>query len=680
MGILFATKLSPTRFLAKSAPPMRLTWLLLFTAFVTACTYTAKITDGATAVDRKQYKAAVPMLQREYKKANTRREKGEIAYNLARSLVETGQDQEAIDWFQKAYDNNAGPKALEGKADALKRLEQFEEAIQVYTDLGFEIGSRYEYRKQIAGAEKAMNWQQQEQQGKKREYVVRPTPFNTRQADYAPVVLGDQLVFTSDRAAADGEEVYNWTGRGFTDLFITDALGGGSVDPLDQRVNTPDNEGTATFSPDGKEMIFTRCSAPAPREDAFCGLFRSSRVGGNWGPPRPLSFVKPGINYLHPALSADGQRLYFSSLQEDGWGGYDIYVADRNADGTWTDPILMNRAINTQGNEQFPSMDGDTLYFASDGHEGMGGLDIFKTYQLPNGRYKAVQNLQLPINSGADDFGYTVLRRQGEGLEASVNGYFSSSRPGGEGADDIYAYTKRVLPPPPPDTTPVEYKNVLDVYVVEKIYEDPGNPDSRVLGRRPVPNATIIAAIGDQSRTVNANDEGKLSLVLVDDQNYDFRAEREAYLAAEGQFSSRNLPRDPDAPEQRYELELELDKIFLNREIVLNNIYYDFEQSFIRDDAKPTLNELSSLLKRNPKIKIELGSHTDCRGPDRYNQNLSEDRAEAAVSYLIEQGINASRLSAKGYGEEDPIAECLCERCNEEEHQRNRRTSFRVVE
>lgn len=679
-GIYFATKPYSTRFLVKSVYPMRFTWLLLLLAFVTACTYTAKITDGATAVDRKQYKVAVPMLQREYKKAKTRREKGEIAYNLARSLVETGEDQEAVDWFQKAYDNNAGPKALEGKADALKRLEQFEEAIQVYTDLGFEIGSRYEYRKQIAGAEQAQKWLAQEKQGKPREYVVEPTGFNTRQADYGPVIFEDRLVFTSDRAAAAGEETYNWTGRGFTDLFIIDPVAGGTADPLDTGLNTPDNEGTATFSPDGKEMIFTRCSSPAKQEDAFCGLYRSDRVGEGWGVARPLNFVKPGVNYLHPAFSADGQRLYFSSLQEEGWGGYDIYVTDRNADGTWSDPILMNRAINTQGNEQFPSIDGDTLYFASDGHEGMGGLDIFKTYPLPNGRYKAVQNLKTPINSGADDFGYTILRRQGEGLEATVNGYFSSARPGGEGADDIYAYTKRVLPPPPPDTTPIEYRNILDVYVVEKIYEDPGNPDSRVLGRRPVPNATIIASIGEQSRTVNANEEGKLSLVLVDDQTYNFRAEREEYLAAEGRFSSRNLPQDPDAPEQRYELELELDKIFLNREIVLNNIYYDFEESFIRDDAKPTLNELSSLLKRNPEIKIELGSHTDCRGRDAYNQNLSEDRAEAAVAYLIDQGIDADRLSAKGYGEEDPIATCICERCTEAEHQRNRRTSFRVVE
>ncbi|MEO0734828.1 MAG: OmpA family protein, partial [Bacteroidota bacterium] len=176
------------------------------------------------------------------------------------------------------------------------------------------------------------------------------------------------------------------------------------------------------------------------------------------------------------------------------------------------------------------------------------------------------------------------------------------------------------------------------------------------------------------------NEEGQLSLILVDDQQYDFRAEREEYLAAEGRFSSRNLPKDPDAPEQRYELELELEKIFLNEEIVLNNIYYDFEESFIREDAKPTLNELTALLERNPEIRIELGSHTDCRGPVGYNQNLSQDRAQAAVTYLIEQGIAPERLSAQGYGEGKPIADCICERCSEDQHQENRRTTFRILE
>ena len=659
---------------------MRLTYFFLLLCCLSACTYTAKITDGATAVDRKQYDVAVPMLQREYKKAKTRRAKGEIAMNLGKALVETGGDEAAIEWYQKAYDNNAGPDALREKAAALKRLQRYDEAIQVYTDAGFEIGSKYEFRKDISGAELAQKWLAEEEAGKERAFTVSPVNFNSRQADYAPVAFEERLVFTSDRASATGEDKFNWTGRGFTDLFVTDLEGGEAVDAFDGRLNTADHEGTPTFNAAGTEMIFTRCSAPGKRQDAYCSLYRAERVGKGWGPATLLAFVKPEANYMHPALSADGKRLFFSALLEDGWGGYDIYVADRQEDGSWGEPILMNRAINTQGNEQFPSLDADTLYFSSDGLEGMGGLDIFRTWPTNNGRYAAPRNLKMPVNSGADDFAFSVVRRRGSGLDQTTTGYFSSSRPGGAGSDDIYVYTQRVLPPPPPDPTPIEYKNVLDVTVVEKIYEDPTNNRSRILGVRPVPNATIIASIGDQSRTVNTDEEGKLSLVLVDDQNYQFRAERDEYLADEGNFSSRNLPKDPDAPTQRYELELELEKIFRNQEVVLKNIYYDFDESFIRTDAQPTLNNLSALLRRNPEIRIELGSHTDCVGSPSYNQRLSQARAQAAVDYLVEQGIDVGRLEAKGYGEESPIAECICERCTDEERQENRRTTFRILD
>jgi outer membrane protein OmpA-like peptidoglycan-associated protein len=645
----------------------------------TSCTYTAKITDGTTAVERKQYHLAIPMLEREFKRAKTRSDQGRIAEELAISYRETSQDELAVDWFQRAYDNGIGPDALREKAEALKRLERYDEAIQTFVDLGYEIGSRYEFRKDIAGAEMAKRLKAEREAADRREYEIEPVAFNSTSADYAPVVYQDQLLFTSDRAAVTGDETYGWTGRGFTDLFVT-LPEGAAATGFAPSLNSADNEGTAAFTADGLSMIFTRCSSPEPRADAFCTLYSSEREGNGWTVAEKLPFVTPGVNYMHPALSADGRTLYFSANLADGWGGYDLYRVDRGPDGNWGEPALLSRALNTEGNEQFPTLDGDTLYFSSDGLEGLGGLDIFRTWPLEDGRYAAPKNLKLPVNSGADDFAYTVVKRQGRGVGSTIRGYFSSSRPGGVGSDDIYAFTRTELPPPPPDPTPIVYRNVLDVTVVEKIFVDPSDPTSEVLGVRPVPNAAVIARIGDASRTVSVNEEGQLSLVLVDDQEYEFRAERPDYLAAEGRFSSKDLPRDPDAPEQRYELELEIEKIFRNQEIVLENIYYDLDESFIREDAQPTLNELAGLLKRNPDIRIELGSHTDCRATDRYNEVLSEARAEAAVTYLVEQGIDPDRLTARGYGETQPIAECICERCTEAEHQLNRRTTFRILE
>ncbi len=662
-------------------PPFmpRLLFVAFVLAFLSSCTYTAKITDGATAVDRKQYDVAVPLLEREYKRAKSRAQQGEIANNLAISYRETGRDEQAADWFQTAYDNGVGPDALREKASALKRIERYEDAIQVYTDLGFEIGSKYEFRRDIAGAQLALQLRAQEAAQTTKEYEVTPAAFNGPGADYAAVSYADKLVFTSDRSASTGEGTYNWTGRSFSDLYQVSPESS-AVEGFYAGLNTEDNEGTPAFSADGNTMIFTRCSPPAKRADAYCGLYRSERVGDSWGPAEKLPFVTPEANYMHPALSADGTKLIFSANLPDGWGGYDLYTVERDPNGAWGTPDLMNRAINTLGNEQFPTLDGDTLYFSSDGLEGLGGLDIFRTWPLEDGRYNAPKNLRLPINSGADDFAYTIVRRNGTGVGSTTTGYFSSARSGGSGSDDIYAYTRTQLPPPPPDTTPIVYRNVLDVTVVEKILEDPANPASRVLGVRPVPSATIIAKVGDQSRTVATNEEGQLSLILVDNQQYDFRAERPDYLADEGRFSSRNLPRDPTAPEQRYELELEIEKIFRNQEIVLQNIYYDLDESFIREDAQPTLNKLSDLLARNPNIRIELGSHTDCRASDSYNETLSQARAKSAVDYLVQGGISPERLSAKGYGESQPVAACLCARCTEEEHQRNRRTTFRILE
>ena len=669
----------PVLFPGKASCMFRFPLILLTLLLAFGCTYTAKVTDGATAVDRKQYDVAVPMLEREYKRAKSRGQQGTIALDLATSLRETGRDERAAEWYQTAYDNGAGPDALRERAAALKRLERYDEAIQVYTDLGFEIGSRYEFRKDIAGAELAKQLLAEREAAEVQSYEVSPADFNSSGSDYAAVSYDDRLVFTSDRGAATGDATYLWTGREFSDLFSV-ATEGGTVEAFPATLNSPDNDGTASFSADGQLMVFTRCTAPEKRTDAYCGLYQSKRLGEGWGPAEKLPFVTAVANYMHPALSADGSRLIFSARLDDGWGGYDLYEVLRLPGGKWGEPDLMNRAINTEGNEQFPTLDGDTLYFSSDGLEGLGGLDIFRTWPRQDGRYAAPRNLKMPVNSGADDFAYTIVRREGTGIGSTTTGYFSSARPGGSGGDDIYAYTKTVLPPPPPDPTPVVYRNVLDVTVVEKIFEEPGNPDSRILGRRPVPNASITARVGEQSREVTADEEGQLSLVLTDDQSYEFRAERPDYLAAEGRFSSRNLPRDPEAPTQRYELELEIEKIYRNREIVLQNIYYDLDESFIREDAKPTLDELAGLLALNPEIRIELGSHTDCRSTDAYNNTLSEARAQSAVEYLVAGGIDPARLTSKGYGETQPVADCLCARCTEAEHQRNRRTTFRILE
>lgn len=653
--------------------------LFVFT-LVAACTYTQRIRDGKTAFERKQYAVATRMLEKEYKKAKSRIEKGKIAFLLGESYNAINKSDQSISWYEIAYNNQYGVDALKEYAYALKRAQQYDEAIQAFKNLGIEIGSPYEYRREILASDRAKTWTADKRL--QAEYQVEVQSFNTGFADYAPVLYKDrQLVITSDRKASEGDNTYNWTGNDFSDLFLVD-LETNNVAAFGEPINSDNNEGTVSFTPDYSEVYFTRCFGPK-REDAYCKLMVSENTGGNsWSIPRVLEFVEDGVNYGHPSLSSDGLTLYFSSNHPDGWGGYDIWTSERQEDGSWGTPDLMSRSINTIGNEKFPSIDQDTLYFSSDFHPGMGGLDIFRTYRFPNGSWAPAKNLKVPVNSGSDDFGFTIDRDANKRAGVIKVGYFTSTRDNGIGNDDIYRFEQLPPPPAPPKPKPedIVYKMILDGYVLEKIYEEPGNPNSRVLARKPLPGSVVEIQIGKESKTVEVGEDGLFTLELEEDTDYSFVASKAGYLSNDARFSTKGIGKDPETPEMRFEIEIVLDQIFVDREIVLENIYYDFDRWEIREDAEPTLNELAANLKLNPQIAIQLSSHTDCRGNDRYNEDLSQKRAQSAVDYLIAQGIDASRLSAKGYGEYQLAVDCICSRCTEEEHQANRRTTFKILD
>lgn len=651
-------------------------YVVLLVLAVAACTYTQKIQDGAMAHDRKQYSVAVDMLQKEFRKSKSRVEKGKLAFLLGESYKNLNKSEESIEWYKTAYDNQAGVDALKEYAFGLKKAERYKEAMQAFKDLGIEIGSPYEYRREILSCETAIGWK-----GIKRvEYALSLTDFNTGYADYSPVLYKDQqLVITSDRKAGKEADTYAWTGNAFSDLYLVD-LGSSTVSPFDARLNTPDNEGTAAFSQEYGELFFTRCIG-GKNEDAYCKLMVSERLTDGWSVPKTLEFVQEGVNYSSPSLSADGKELYFAANHPEGWGGWDIWVSQRQPNGEWGPPDLMSRSINTLGNEKFPFIDRDTLYFSSDWHTGMGGLDVFRTYKMRNGAWAPVFNLKPPVNSGGDDFGFVIDRESPKPKGVLQQGYLTSTRNEGIGNDDIYHFEKKILPPEPEPPKPVEvvYKMILDGYVLEKIYEDPANPNSKVLGRKPLAESSVDIQFGKEKRNVKVGEDGYFTLELGDNTDYDFLAMHPGYLSNTAKFTTKGVGKNPANPEMRFEVEIVLDRIFFNKEIRLENIYYNYERWEIRDDAKPTLDELVRNLTLNPDIRIELASHTDCRGTTAYNEDLSQKRAQSAVDYLITKGIDPSRLSAKGYGEGALEVDCLCTRCTEDEHQRNRRTTFKIV-
>jgi Outer membrane protein and related peptidoglycan-associated (lipo)proteins len=664
---------------------MRTKTFLLSILLLGACTYTLKVKDGRTAYERKQFAVAVPMLEKEFQKAANRREKGQLAYLLGDSYARIGQDERALFWFDAAVVNNFGTEALRARAFALKKLERYADAREAFKNLGFEIGSPYEYRKEITACDVSEGWLKERPDNG---WSVAPVPFNSAQNDFAPVLYPDgRIVFTSDRAMAAGKENYGWTGNRFMDIFISESESA-SPQVFESLWNSANNEGTPCFNRAATEAFFVRAVGAYKGDDAYCKIYRTEkyRADAGWSDPVPLPFQKEKINYLHPVLSPDGNTLYYACNDPDGWGGFDLWSVQRNpkTEAGWDAPKPLPRNVNTTGNELFPSFDADTLYFASDGHTGMGGLDIFRTYRSGKDAWSSPHNLKSPINSGSDDFSLVVLPEKGrDGLIKS--GYFSSNRnsEGAKGGDDVYRFEQRVPPPKPPKTdtvpaAPIAHKIILEGYVLEKIYANPTDPNSRVLGRKPLNGAGVQAEWGGKKQGFSVKEDGFFRLELAENTDYAFNASLSGYLSNSAKFSTKGIAKDPSSPVQVFEVEIVLDKIFRNREIVLENIYYDYDKWDIRPDAEPTLNRLTDVLRQNPEIRIQLGSHTDCRGNDSYNQTLSQRRAQSAVNYLIGKGIDPSRLSAKGYGESQPAVSCPCNSCTEAEHQTNRRTTFKV--
>jgi outer membrane protein OmpA-like peptidoglycan-associated protein len=652
---------------------------------ITSCAYTEKVRDGKTAFERKQYHVAIPMLEKEYKKEKSKAQKGKIAFLIAESFQKSGKIEQSLEWYKNAYDNSYGSEALRAYAQNLKFTEQYALAMQTYKELGIEIGSSFEVKKDLQSCQNALNWLSPKARSP---YVVEKVTFNSPFDDYAPShYIANQLVITSDRPNPDSPKNYKWTGRAFSDLFLIDKQNF-TIKNFGSQINTLSNEGCATFNANQNLMIFTRSVAEVKNGDEYMKLFYTKREGVLWSSPKELAFCKEKVNYWHPALSSDASKLYFSANDADGFGGFDLYSVERKENGEWGEPKLLPRNINTFGNEVFPTLHNDTLYFSSDTHQGMGGLDIFKTYPLNSG-WITPQNLRSPINSGADDFALLVDNQAISEEKVVRKGFFTSNRKGGVGGDDIYSFKKIVLPPLPIDSTSKpktdnskkpEFQMILDGYVLEKIYQQADNPNSKIIGRRPLINTPVTINFGKEKKSVLTNDEGYFTVVLSENADYQFTAMKPEYLTKSIPFTTRGIVQDSNNPIQRFEVELILDKIYKNKEITLENIYYDFDKSDIRDDAKPTLNALARILTENPSIKIQLSSHTDCQGNDDYNEDLSQRRAQSAVDYMISLGINTNRLSAKGYGETQPAVICVCAKCTDAENQANRRTTFKIVE
>jgi peptidoglycan-associated lipoprotein len=485
--------------------------------------------------------------------------------------------------------------------------------------------------------------------------------LNTEEAEYSPYFYNDKLYFTTSRGA---DKMHAATNTGFTDLyeFIFDGTDkfSGQAKKLAEEINSVDaHDASCVFTDNGKTMIFSRGNDGSKKGAKDVQIYMS-KMGddGKWTEAVPIESIND-VNAWNscPALSRNGKTLYFASNRENGNGGTDIYKSELGADGNWGAPVNIGAPVNTKGNELFPYISPEgVFYFSSDGHPSLGVLDIFKL-KTEDGK-TIVENLGTPTNTSYDDFAIFY--------KDSTIGFFTSNRPGGKGDDDIYEFL---------DESKIKFAHyILDLTSVFKS----GDSSETLLDNTLV---KIVNEKGDTIATVSTDSVAKYRKEM-DPGTYKLVASKSGYLTDTkdvtlSKVSNDQLKAGDNDLVTSVKVILKKKEVTVGQEeFVIHNIYYDYDKADIRPDAAIELNKLVEFLKLNTDIKIELGSHTDERGSDKYNQSLSQRRAQSAVNYLISKGIGKDKVTAKGYGESKLK---IKNAQTEDEHQTNRRTTFRIT-
>ena len=477
----------------------------------------------------------------------------------------------------------------------------------------------------LRSAQKAPTWKEEGS----RYIVKRENFFNSRRAEYSPMLAGeesDQLFFSSTRNQAKGDELSGITGTKNADIFVATKDDKGKwqrPEAIDSELNSDDDEGACSFSPDGKTMYLTQCKTDGqyPR---YANIATSQRSDASWSKATALVLTRDTLSaYAHPAVSPDGEWLYFTSNMPGGMGGYDIWRVRLTTSGLGGVENL-GAPINTVGDEMFPTFrpNGD-LYFSSNGHEGMGGLDIYIAKPIEthdniskNAQLYFLEHPGYPLNSQGDDFGMTF-----EGMKNK--GFFSSNRGDGKGWDHIYSFEK-------PDIIQT---------VKGWVYEAEGYE---------LPQAQVYL-IGNDGTNLKLSVKGDGSFVqeIKPDVDYVLLGTCKGFLNHQEQLRV-------DSVKESTEYVLQFPLASITAPVMIDNIFYDFDKATLRPESTEALDKLVVLLKENPNVCIELSAHCDYKGPAEYNKGLSQRRAESVVAYLTEHGIEADRLTPMGYGKEKP--------------------------
>ena len=629
-----------------------------------------KTIKARAAYDAGEYAIAADLFKDAYNKVQDKDVKNEIIFLIAECYrITDSPDKAEIRYKQAIQKEYPNPIIYLRYADALRMNEDYDDALEQYKKYKELVPDDPRGQDGIQSCELAIEW------------MNNPTPynvesvkfFNTKEKDFSPFFGSEdyQLIyFTSSREEAVGNDIHGATAENFSDIFQSrmDRKGKWSVPvPLDENINSEFEDGTPVLNDDYSRMYFTRCILNK-NKNFGCQIYTATSQGETWSKAEALKITEDSIVVAHPAISSDELTLYFVSDMGGGTGGKDIWKVTRSNEGDeWSKPENMGPEINSVDDEMFPYLHPDgTLYFSSNGRIGLGGLDIYMARENEDGSWK-VENMKYPVNSSADDFGI-VFEKETE------RGFFSSSRKG-RANDDIYSF---VLPP-------------LKFNVLGEVRDD--KTDVILTG-------ASIKSIGSDGITLEAtsDEEGIFRFALKPNTDYVFVASKTGYLNGKERETTKGLDKSTDINVVIY-----LSNIAGTIELSNSSVFYDFARWELRPEAMVSLDQLIETLVDNPSVTIELMSHTDSRGSDADNIELSQKRAQSVVDYLIQKGIDPIRLSAKGYGESQPKE--ITKRMNEQypflrsgavlnetyinslpnveqqeiAHQFNRRTEFRVL-
>jgi peptidoglycan-associated lipoprotein len=571
-----------------------------------------------------EYYQAIDIFKDAYQKITDKKEKVKITFYIGECYRKINDPKQASMWYSKVISKNyENPVAVLYYADMLKMLGEYEEAQQQYKNYKELVPGDQRAADGITSCDLAREWIDFPNG-----YQVEEMKFfNSKMNDYSPTFAREDfrvVYFTSSRDETFGKKEHGGTGENFSDIFESsmDRKGKWSTPvPLGEEINSEDEEGAPYMTRDYSQLFFTRCQS-SKNKTMGCQIMVSQRRGDVWDKPESLNLAEDSITVAHPALSPDELTLYFVSdregsiKNENGKNSKDIWMVSRSGrSADWGEPVNVGEPVNTPNDELFPYVHSDgALYFSSNGHPGMGGLDIFKAVPGPGGTWD-IENMKYPVNSSADDFGICFESER----EA---GFLTSSRKGK--GDDIYLF---ILPPLKFSITGV-VKN-----------ENTGDP---------IAGASIksISSDGVTLENTTGND-GTFKFMLKPGTDYVFLAEKNGFLKGKERETTKGKERSTEFTTTI--LLPQIDKV-----IRIDNIFFDFASAELRPESTVSLDKLVESLNDNPNIVIELGSHTDVRGNDDFNLELSQKRAQSVVKYLISNGINPARMVSKGYGETTP--------------------------